>query len=315
MRPVADKQNKWLRYVIAALAVGIIGFFIYLRLAPGAVKGGIAFVANKDGNWDLFIMNPDGSGLRQLTETPIDERSPAFSRDGKQLAYATSDGALWYFSSGSRSPARIELPAGRYGYPTWMSDGGGIIYTSYIVNPPNEDADFYLYSFKEQKPRMFLTQTGPQDFSALSPTRDQFAYISSLATLIPGFGSTVTQQLWVASLRDGKPTQLLLGSAHDTRPAWSPDGKRIVFTSGRGGSPDLWVVNADGADGQELVQLTNSPAAETSPAWSPDGQKIVYVSNESEKMQLMMLDVSSKKSSKLSPFGANSVEVKDPAWK
>src|SRR5262249_1182580 len=147
---------------------------------------------------------------------------------------------------GAEDALEIALPPGRYGYPTWLSDGKGIAYTHYTVNPPNEDADFFVYSFDEQKQRPYLAQTGPQDYPALSPTGDQLAYISSLATLIPGFGSTVTQQLWVASLRDGKPVQLLLGTAGDTRPAWSPDGKLIAFSSARKGSADIWTVNADG---------------------------------------------------------------------
>src|ERR1700755_1737949 len=96
------------------------------RPAPPEPSGGgrIAFVANRKGDWDLFLMNGDGTGLTQLTDTPLDERQPAISPDGKRVAYSTSDGALWVMSLETKTADALPLPAGRYGYPTWTSDGG-----------------------------------------------------------------------------------------------------------------------------------------------------------------------------------------------
>jgi TolB protein len=275
-------------------------------------QGRIAFVANPGGNWELFLMNGDGTGLVQLTESPLDERSPAISPDGEQIAYSTSDGALWVMNAATKSATQIPLPANRYGYPTWSGDGSGIIYTAYKFTPGNEDADFFLYSLKDQKEQSFLTQTGPQDYPAFSAEANALAYISSAATVLAGVGSRMTQELWVVSLKDSKAVQLALGSESETRPAWSPDGKWIVFSSNRQGNPDLWAINSEG---RELTQLTSSPAAETSPAWSPDGGEIVYVSTASGRMQLMLLDVRTRESRSLSPFGSSTVEIKDPAWR
>lgn len=282
------------------------------HLPPKPHKGLIAFVANPDGNWELFVMNGDGTGLSQLTETPLDERSPAISPDSEQIAYSTSDGILWIMNIGTKTITRIPLPPNRYGYPAWLSDGSGVVYTAYKFTPGNEDADLFVYSFKDQKEQPFLIQTGPQDFASLAPDTNTLAYISSLATVLPGSGSRLTQQLWMISPQDSKPTQLLLGSESDTRPAWSPDGQWIAFSSSRKGNPDIWMIRTDG---QELVQLTNSPAAETSPACSPDGQEIAYISTESGRMQLMLLDVKTRENRALSLFGSKTVEVKDPCWR
>lgn len=281
---------------------------------PERAKGGgkIAFVANRNGNWDLFLMNGDGGGLAQLTDTPLDERQPTISPDGGRVAYSTSDGVLWVMSLESKAAEALPLPAGRYGYPAWLSDGSGLVYTSYKFMPGSEDADFFVYSFADKQERPFLTQTGPQDYPALSPDGSALAYVTSQATVVPGFGSRITQQLWLASLREGRPLQLAVGSEGETRPAWSPDGKRIAFSSARRGSQDIWTVNPDG---QELARLTETPSAETSPAWSPEGREIAYVSTEAGRMRLMLLDVATRASRPLSPFGAESVEVKDPCWR
>lgn len=283
--------------------------------SPGAgqpPRGKIVFAANVKGNWDLFAVSADGTGLTQLTDTPLDERTPAISPDGGRLAYSTSDGALWVMPLDTKAAVALPLPAGRYGYPAWTGDGGGIIYTSYTFAPGNEDADFFVYSFADGRPRPALTQTGPQDYPAPSPRGDALAYVTSQATVLQGFGSTLTQQLWIASLTAGRPSQMLLGSRADTRPAWSPGGEWIAFSSERAGGPDLWMIRPDG---RELTRLTESPAAETSPSWSPDGREIVYVSTESGRMKLMLLDVAARASRPLAPFGPDAAEAKDPSWR
>ena len=56
----------------------------------------------------------------------------------------------------------------------------------------------------------------------------------------------------------------------DTSPAWSPDGTQIAFVSNRLGTPQIWVMGADGSGRRRLVQNTDKIGAET-PSWSPAG--------------------------------------------
>jgi TolB protein len=63
----------------------------------------------------------------------------------------------------------------------------------------------------------------------------------------------------------------------DVLPAWSPDGRRIAFTSNRGGQLDVYLVNADGSG---LMRLTRARRAiDVAPAWSPDGTRIAFASD------------------------------------
>ena len=61
----------------------------------------------------------------------------------------------------------------------------------------------------------------------------------------------------------------------DMWPAWSPDGRRIVFASTRDGDPEIYVMNADGSRAQ---RLTSTPGRDAHPSWSPDGKTIAFQS-------------------------------------
>lgn len=293
------------------------GALTLLLLSVGATRseerlpGTLVFAANPRGNWELFLHRSDQEPLK-LTNEKLDSRAPALSPDSKQLAYTTSDGSLWVMSmtSGQARKLAARFSNGQYGYPTWVSNEM-LAYTTYIVTPPTEDSDIYTYSFKDAKYRVLITQTGPQDFANASASGNQMAYMSSVATVVTGFGATITQQLWTSSLLTGTLDQLTFGGSRDTRPAWSPDEKRIAFSSDRQGGPHIWIVDVGS---KALTQLTAGPGENTDPCWSPDGRQILFVSTASGRRELRLVDVNTRTITPLRPFGSKNVEVRDPAW-
>ena len=67
---------------------------------------------------------------------------------------------------------------------------------------------------------------------------------------------------------------------------WSPDGQRVVYRDGVGGSDDIWTVRADGTGARNL---TRSPAADFSPAWSPSGRWIAFASDREGELRIFVM--------------------------
>src|SRR5690242_3565846 len=95
--------------VLLVLCVSCSGSLSAIAADDCTAMGRLVFAANASGNWDLFASTPCGSPVVQLTQSAVDELSPAISPDGSRLAYSTSDGALWTMVLANRKVSKVPL--------------------------------------------------------------------------------------------------------------------------------------------------------------------------------------------------------------
>ena len=106
----------------------------------------------------------------------------------------------------------------------------------------------------------------------ISPDGKLVAYVVTRVDLA---GNKTSSGIWLAPTDKGEPRPLTNSGKKDRHPRWSPDGKRILFESNRGGDFQLWVIDLDGG---EARQLTNISTEASNAIWSRDGRQIAFVS-------------------------------------
>ncbi len=88
--------------------------------------------------------------------------------------------------------------------------------------------------------------------------------------------NTRPNQIWSVAINGGTPKQITHEGSQNTRPRWSPDGKRIAFISDRGGSSQIWTMAPDGSDAKQVTRISSEADGET---WSPDGRSFLFISD------------------------------------
>jgi Tol biopolymer transport system component/dienelactone hydrolase len=222
----------------------------------------IVFRTNRDGNHEIYVMNADGSDPTNVTRTPEDEeRSAAWSPDGDHIAFSSDrdhDRDIYVMDADGSNVQRLALP-GLQEYPTWSPDGAEIAFTSYCASCSN--AALFVMNVDGTNAREIVASAGWPDWS---PDGSAIAYDTraqdgtvGVHTIAPTAGAT------------SRP--LVQGLQGD----WSPDGSQLTYTVASGmlhekGSNLLGDLYVAGADGQKILQLTDTPEAfEFEPTWRP----------------------------------------------
>jgi TolB protein len=152
-----------------------------------------------------------------------------------------------------------------------------------------------------------LSAGGPADIQpSWSPDGTRVAFARALPAArgrsVAGF------DIYVARVKGGRVRRLTTDVGNDTQPAWSPDGKRIAFTSDRAGNQDVYTMRANG---RGLRRLTGTPAEDSSPSWSPNGRRIAFTSDRNGSEDVFTMTARGKALRRLT---RSSADEGDPAW-
>ncbi|MDD8014099.1 MAG: hypothetical protein PHX45_00285 [Acidobacteriota bacterium] len=226
----------------------------------------ISFSANPRGNYDIFIMDAAGSGIRRITTSSRDEIEQAWFPDGRKMAYTEEVRrplgrrySLWSADLGSGEVRRIAPDfGGSAALPNFSPAGPLMAFTG----KRTMGWDIYVYDLEKEN-YVHLTEGGHACRPHFSPDGRKIAYVSHEAD---GKGD-----IWLMN-PDGSGKERLTArdETYDYFPAWSPDGRNIVFASSRDtmyADRGEWALYVVEIESRRVELLFDSAGRDVFPDW------------------------------------------------
>lgn len=263
----------------------------------------LVFSSDRTGNWDLFMIRSDGTGLKQLTFTPYNERYPAFSPDGQWIAYSSDQSGnddLWMMRVDGSVLQRITNDPDSEVEPSWSPDGSKIAFASdrtghwdiWLIDPEStlltpitddeaEDRD-PAWSLNGEMIAFDSNRSGNWDIWKAEILPGELTYRIAFTR-----GKDAEQEIYLIDADGFNEFQLTRNQVWDGEPAWSPSGTRLAFVRaipkreyathevGYVARDELWVINADGSRPRLLLNRELYQQAEhlweEDRSWIPGG--------------------------------------------
>jgi Tol biopolymer transport system component len=227
--------------------------------SPDGTK--IAFSSNRDGNWEICVMNADGSGATRLTSNrSADDGSPTWSPDGTKIAFhtdRTGNYEIFVMNADGSSQTNLSNEAqSEDASPSWAPDGTRLVFAS--------EGDLYVMTADGSQQARLTAGENYDFFPAWSPDGSKIAFSTRTRT------GTFIDVVGV----DGAGRMRLTRVGGEYEPRWSRDGTKIAYAEYASGLGRIFVMNADGSG---ATRLTGAPKRDDyDPSWSPDGTKIAF---------------------------------------
>lgn len=249
----------------------------------GPFTSKIAFVSDRTGKKEVYLMDYDGANVVKVTSNFTHAMAPAWDPDGKRLVFT----AITRNNKNVRNHNLFlyDLPTGKI---TMLSNRQGI----------NSGAAF---SPKGDKIALTMSFPGNPEIFLMDPVSKVVQRITN------SFGLDVDPSWspdgkWIAFVSDrpGRPMvykmeasganvqRLTFAGHYNATPSWSPQGNKIAFAGWDGGKFDIFIMNTDGTN---IERLTKNMGNNEDPDFAPDGYFLVYSSNRKGKKNLYITNI------------------------
>lgn len=225
-----------------------------LAMNPDARGGKIVFTSYVHRFPQIWMMNADGSGAREILTSLELNASPALSPDGAQIAFSGSakgNPDIYVVGTSGSGLKRLTMTHALEASPDWSPTGRQILYTSDQSGTPQ----IWVMDAEGTGPRRVTYAGNWNDEGAWSPDGSKIAFACR---------NEGDFNICVMDFSNGNTVQLT-SEGSNGHPAWSPNGEKIVYQSRRGGSTQIYTMDADGQNKRLLTERSNN----MQPIWTP----------------------------------------------
>ncbi len=256
----------------------------------------IAFVSDVGGDFEIYVMNSDGTGITPLTSNTANDTSPAISGNGSKIVYESNRGTdvdIWIINSDGTGAAQLTTDSGDDVEPSISRDGLAVAFATNgdPIRGQNPEGDLEVFSMKTDG-------TGLRQLTHNSVT-DSSPSINGDGTKVAfASGSGAVSEIWIINTDGTGLSRLTNNSYGDTSPSISASGQKIAFEFNGPAtmSPlpleatypfEIYTVNSDGTG---AMQVSGTTGDNVTPSLSGDGTKVAYVSAQPGKRQVVVVN-------------------------
>jgi TolB protein len=250
---------------------------------PGIFLTKIAMSCDKSGKKEIYMMNYDGTDVKQVTHHRSIAFGPAWSPDGTRLAYSLitrhSDNNknidLYEFNFANNTVRLLSDKIGINSGAAYAPDGKKIALTlSYLGNP-----EIFILDTTTRKITRVTRSYGFDVDPSWSPDGESLTFVSS----------RTGRPMVFSSKADGTKIQrLTFAGRYNATPTWSPRNNKIGFAGWIDKSFDIFIMNPDGTT---IERLTKNQGNNEDPFFSPDGNFILFSSNRTGQKNIYLMNV------------------------
>jgi Tol biopolymer transport system component len=242
--------------------------------APAAI-GKLAFASDRDGNFEIYVMDTDGGGQLRLTESPGEDYSPAWSPDGSRLAFvSTRDGNAEIYLMNADGTGQTRLTNNTAGdlSPVWRPDGAQIGFVS------NRNGNDEIYLMGPDGSNQTNLSNNPADDSSFCFSPD--------GTMIALSSRREDAQFDIYRLNaaGGEATRLTFAEGDDINPTWSQ--AQISFQSNRDENDEIYSMDPDG---KTQNRLTNNSDLDLDASQTSDGAALCFATNRDGNLEIYLM--------------------------
>ena len=262
----------------------------------------ILFSRLTDGYWQIWSMDTRGHHKVQLTTSSFDKRGPDWLRQGKNISYRTSNGEVFIADTDGKNERQVLARYGSISSPHFSKSSDVVVFMRFD-SPMAEKNNIWICDLEGRFSKVLTKGAGLHSQPDLSLLGDKVVYIKVDRP-------ARVHRVWVINADGTSPKQLTFNmKGFDHSPAFSPDGKSIVFASNSEDDDDE-IYLLDIASGKTR-RLTHHPGYDTHPRYSLDGKRIIFVSSVGGVQQIMVMDLAG---GNVMPLTQEQQDAVDPVW-
>lgn len=240
----------------------------------GEVAPEIAYASDRDGNWEIYGMDPDGGRQSRLTRRAVQDRFPLWSPDRSQLAFGSQVGGdhweLWVVQVDGTNPRFLASQIAAKGHrqwshadPSWSPDDRDVVFSS----TREGNAEIYVMRADGTERRRLTNDAAPDGSPAWSPDGARIAFVST---------RDGERDAYLLRVDDGRVERLTAGArATNDALRWSPSGEYLAMQTAARDNYDIQLV---GITNHKRWTVAGTPAYDGQFSWSPTSDQLAFVS-------------------------------------